>query len=202
MSVSTGFRVGVFGGTFDPVHNGHLAVARQCLVALGLQRVLVIPSSRPPHREPPSASPEQRLAMVVVALAGGGRVVASDVEVARGGFSYTVDTLRQLHAMEPEAELGGSAGADAAVDFAAWHERAVAAGLARFAVFNRTGSEQPAPARLAEFGLPGSTEVLTVESPAVSASAVRERLRQGSDVSSEVPDAVLAYIRAQHLYGA
>jgi nicotinate-nucleotide adenylyltransferase len=196
------FRTGVFGGTFDPIHNGHLAVAEQCAGLLGLTRVLLIPALQPPHRPPAVASAPDRLAMVELAVAGSPVLAATDVEISRPGPSYTVDTLRLLQAAEPAAQLWLMLGADAAREFAGWHERDEVARLARIAVFNRAGVPSLTVEELMWAGIPADTEMLAVDSPPISASSIRQRLADGLDVSSELPEAVLAHIRAQHLYGA
>src|ERR671936_2486269 len=98
-------RVGVLGGTFDPIHLGHVAAARAAMRCARLDELLLVPAGRPPHRPQASASAEDRLAMTRLAAAGDDHVSVSEIEVRRGGRSYTVDTLRQLHALYPDAEL-------------------------------------------------------------------------------------------------
>jgi nicotinate-nucleotide adenylyltransferase len=199
--VSSG-RTGILGGTFDPVHLGHLAVARQSRDHLGLEGVLLMPSSQPPHRPEPAAGAEERLEMVRLATEGLPGLAADDAEVRRGGVSYTVDTLRQLRRERPERELVLLLGSDAAGDFGTWHEAPAIRELAAIAVFNRSGSPALDPGFLAAAGLPSDAAVFEVESPPVSATEIRRRLASGEDVEGMLPASVLGYIRERGLYGA
>lgn len=192
-------RIGVFGGTFDPIHRGHLEVAEACAHRLDLDPVLMIPSSQPSHRPAPRASAADRLAMVELAVQGRKPLLASDIEVRRGGVSYTVDTVRALAEMYPDAELVLLLGRDAAADFHDWHEAAMIGGLARIAVFNRAGSTPPG-AGLEGLELPADALYLEVPSPSVSATSVREALSQDSSGASFLPEVVAAYIREHDLY--
>jgi nicotinate-nucleotide adenylyltransferase len=191
---------GIFGGTFDPIHLGHVAVAEQAADALGLDRVLLVPAARPPHRRPPEASPEDRLAMAQRAAAGHPRLEVSDVEVARPGPSYTVDTVRDLLSHDPGRAWMLLLGWDAAREFGDWHEAPEIVSLVDVAVFNRAGEDAPEPGALAEVGLPLSTRILTVDSPLLSADEIRARLAAGDDVSDAVDPEVLRYIRSHGLY--
>jgi len=186
------------------VHRGHLAVAEACRDALGLATVLLVPSNQPPHREPPVAPAADRLAMVKLGVAGHPRLEASDVEIRRGGVSYTVDTLRQLAAATPASALFLLLGWDAARELGTWREPEAVGDLASVVVFNRAGYGRPPEAgnraQLAGTGLPAGTRVLEVASPDVSATAVRRALATAGDPAAEVPAEVLAYIRAHHLY--
>jgi nicotinate-nucleotide adenylyltransferase len=187
--------VGVLGGTFDPVHNAHLALAHAALATLGLARVLWIPTGAPPYREPPLAPARHRAAMLELALAGEARFASDARELAPGASGYTVDTLAALR-----AELGASAplvllmGADQYLRLDTWHRWRELAALCKIAVFARPGvapaARPEAPARFVPFA----------PSP-ISASDIRARIARGGDVSALVPPAVLDYIRRHHLYG-
>lgn len=191
---------GILGGTFDPVHRGHVAAARQVMDDLGLERVLLVPSFRPPHRDQPSASPEDRLEMVRRAVAGQPGLEVDDVEVRRGGTSYAVDTLRELRRAAPDRELVLLLGHDAASEFGSWHEAGAIGGLARVVVFNRAGA---GPAHgLDGAGLPAGTLGVVVDSPDISATGVRAALARGEDLSHLLPASVLEYIRERGLYSA
>jgi nicotinate-nucleotide adenylyltransferase len=190
---------GVFGGTFDPIHRGHLEVAEACARSLNLDPVLMIPSNRPPHRSEPRASASDRLAMVELAVAGREPLRASDIEVRRGGVSYTVDTIRELAARHPGVELILLLGRDAAVEFPEWHEADAIRALARIAVFNRTGSTVPGVG-LEGLALPSDSLFVEVPSPSVSATSVRQALTQDLGGASFLPDVVAAYIREHDLY--
>mgnify|MGYP003622955031 CR=1 FL=1 len=188
---------GVLGGTFDPVHFGHIAVAMQCREKLELAEVRLIPSFLPPHRDPPLAPAEDRLAMTELAMQGAPGLVVDDVEVRRGGTSYMVDTLRALRA----AGLGPLVlllGYDAAADLGTWDRAEDIPALAQVVVFNRTGTMRG----LLTSPLPGGATVVEVESPEISATDVRDRLAAGLDASAMLAAAVLAYIYERGLYGA
>ena len=190
---------GILGGTFDPIHLGHVAVARQVLADLELERVLLIPSYQPPHRDPPAASPADRLEMARLAVAGLAGLEVDDIEVRREGPSYAVDTLRQLKQADPRRELVLLLGCDAALEFGTWHQAATIGNLARVAVFNRAGADM-GTGELREAGLPAGTLSLVVDSPDVSATQVRARLAGGGDLSDMLPASVLEYIREHRLF--
>jgi nicotinate-nucleotide adenylyltransferase len=141
--VSSARRLGVLGGTFDPIHLGHLTVAREAAGALGLEQVLLMPSRTPPHRPvDPSASVFHRFAMVALAASSDSRLVASDVELNRPGTSYTADTLRALHATGLEGwQIFFLTGADAFAEIATWREYPAVLDLAHFVVCSRAGIE-------------------------------------------------------------
>ena len=193
--------LGVLGGTFDPVHTGHLAVARQCRELLGLDRVLLVPSFQPPHRNPPEAGPQDRLAMTRLAVAGIEGLAVDDLEVLREGVSYAVDTLTDLRRRDPGGEVVLLLGQDAALEFATWHQPAEIGRLARLAVFNRAGSAALSPGGLEAAGLPADATLLEVDSPLVSATEIRRRLAAGEDLEGMLAASVLAYIRERGLYG-
>lgn len=195
-------RIGIVGGTFDPIHEGHLALARAARHCAGLDRVLLIPSAIPPHRAPATAGPAERLEMTRRAAAGAGFEV-SDVEVRRGGTSYTADTLRELAVAYPGAELYLVLGWDAAREIGSWHLPEVVAELARLVVVGRPGLPMPSREDLARAGLNPSRVVLCRDpTPAVSASQLREALARGGSPGGLLPQAVAEYITEHGLYGA
>lgn len=189
---------GILGGTFDPVHRGHVDAARQVMTELGLERVLLIPSFRPPHRDQPWAGPEDRLEMVRRAVAGQPGLEVDDVEVRRKGTSFTVDTLRELRRADPGRELVLLLGHDAAREFGSWHDAGTIGDLARLAVFNRAGAG--ATSGLEGAGLPPGTLHVVVDSPDISATGVRAALARGEDLSHMLPASVLEYIHQRGLY--
>jgi len=196
-------RVGVFGGTFNPPHIGHLACARAALAELGLERLLLVPVAQPPHKEA-EADPgvEHRLAMCSLAAAGDRRVEVSRLEADRGGPSFTVDTLRALHEANPEDELTFVAGGDMAASLPSWREPEEVLRLARFAVAERTGAERDR-VRAAVTGLAGAERLEFFDMPRVdvSSSAVRRALAEGRPVDALITDAVARYIDEHGLYG-
>jgi nicotinate-nucleotide adenylyltransferase len=139
--MTTSPRLGVLGGTFDPIHLGHLSVAVQAADALGLERVLLLPSRTPPHRAAdPSASVYHRFAMAALAARADRRLAASDLELARAGTSYTADTLRALHAAGfGRLQIFFFTGADAFAEIAIWREFPAVLDLAHFVVCSRAG---------------------------------------------------------------
>jgi nicotinate-nucleotide adenylyltransferase len=193
-------QVGVFGGTFDPIHRGHVEVAEECAVKLGLDPVLMIPSNRPPHRDPPLASAEDRLAMVRLAVASHDRLFASDIELRRGGVSYSVDTIRELAAEYPNAALTLLLGWDAAAEFRDWHGAEEIARLARIAVFNRSATPTPSGITLQDMGLPPNAVRLEVDSPPVSSTSVRQMLAHEGSGSGDLPAPVALFINHHNLY--
>jgi nicotinate-nucleotide adenylyltransferase len=194
--------VGILGGTFDPIHHGHLAIAEEAREALGLERVLFVPAASPPHKPgQPVSSPADRLALVRLAVAGNPAFEASDIEVRRGGPSYTVDTLEALRAgglVEPWLILSS----EALALLPEWREPWRVLELARLAVVPRGGFDPLGPAWV-EAAFPGAAaRVRFLPGPLlpISGSVVRRRARVGRSVRYLVPDAVAAYIAQHRLY--
>lgn len=196
--------IGVLGGTFDPPHAGHLALARQALAELQLDEVLLMPAHTPPHKEPEPhrASPRTRLAMCELAAAEVDGVRASALEVQRGGPSYTVDTLERLHEDSPDALLTLIVGADMALTLPAWRRPRRIVQLARLAVAQRDGAGEEQVLRAIEpLGCgPEGVSLLRMAPVAVSSSAVRERVAAGESIDGLVPAAVAAYVAEHGLY--
>ena len=187
-------RLGVFGGTFDPPHLGHLIVASEAHAALGLERLLFVPAAEPPHKQGRVCTPaELRLQMVRAATAGDARFEVSDLELRRSGASYTVDTLRVLRERYAGAELLLLLGADQAREMLTWREPQQIARLARLVVLAREGEAPALPA-----GLPSQPLVTTRID--LSASAVRRRVRAGLPIRYLVPDAVRELVEREKLY--
>jgi nicotinate-nucleotide adenylyltransferase len=191
----------VFGGTFDPVHNGHLAIARQARVAAGAEAVWFVPAALAPLRRPPVASPEERLELLTAAIDGEPSLVVLDVAVRRGGVSYTADTMDALHREHPDLDLAVLIGADAARTIAAWERAEELLGRERFVVVNRTGPPPVTTAELHGLGFsPQRTRLISVESPGISASEVRRRRGRGEALDGLVPEAVAALIESRGMY--
>jgi len=192
-------RLGVFGGTFDPPHRGHLAVATAARSQLGLDRVLLVVANDPwkksPRREITPA--QDRLAMVQALIRGDdGHPVAglevSDAEIRRGGPSYTITTLRELREAHPEAELFLIIGRDLVDDFPSWHQSSQIEALATIVVVDRPGYVTDAKR---------GWKLLVVPPVDVSSSELRDRLREGSDVSQQMTRSVVDEVRSRGLYG-
>lgn len=179
----------MLGGSFDPIHHGHLIVAQALRETLRLDEVRLVPAGTQPFKVGLHQAPAQdRAAMVALAVAGEPGLVADRREVERAGPSYTVTTLRELRAETPQAELLLLVGSDAAAELDAWHEAEALPGLATVTVFHRGG----APA-----GPPGAVAVPAV---AISSTDVRARVRAGRSIRYWVPDQVAAYIATRRLY--
>ncbi len=198
-------RLGILGGTFNPPHLGHLVCAQEARVGLGLDRVLLVPAGTPPHKEvalDPGA--EHRVALCERAAAGDGTLTVSRVEVDRPGASFTIDTLRALHASEPEHELTFIVGGDMAHSFPAWREPEAVLELASLGVAER---EELGRAEISERlgglrGAAGRVRFFDMPRIDISSSSVRARLAAGRPVRYLVPDAVAEYIAAEGLYRA
>lgn len=190
------------GGTFDPIHRGHIEAAEELRDVADLDQVWMMPNAHPPHRTEPLASAAQRMRMVELAVAGHPGLVASRLEVERGGISYTVDTIRELARRFPGQFFEFLLGSDEAVQIGSWHAHADVLGEANFVVFNRPGTTVT-PAQLHELGFePARTRVVHLETPAIAAHEIRDRLAGGGPVDDLLPSRVAAYIHEHHLYGA
>ena len=191
----------LFGGTFDPIHNGHLALAEAAIECARLDRVLLVPSSRPPHRRPARAPVEDRLAMCRLAAAGYPRLEVSELETRRPGPSYTLDTLEELRRERPEDALFLILGWDAARELGTWHRPAEVLRLAEPVIVNRPGLGAPAEPELRAAGLdPARTIVCPQRTPDARATEVRELAARGAWLEAMVPPAVAEYIRKHGLY--
>ena len=205
-------RIGVYGGSFDPVHVGHLVAAECCREQAGLDRVIFVPAAVPPHKRDRSLAPaEDRLAMLRLATGGHDGFAVSTIELDRGGVSWTVDTLAALAAEFPAADLRLILGPDALVDLPTWREPGRILELAPpLAVERETLDDVAALAGDAELArLLGPERVARlvadrVRMPAIGirASGVRERVAAGRSIRYLVPRAVEAYVRAHGLYHA
>jgi nicotinate-nucleotide adenylyltransferase len=209
-------RLGILGGTFDPVHVGHLDAASAAQSALALHEVMFVPSHDPPHRTTdPHATSFHRLALVALAINDAKASTVSDLELLRGGTSYASDTLRVLHAAGwAPAQLFFILGADAFAEIATWHEFPFVLNATNFAVIARPGTTiEAALARTPELlsrTQPASasgdrsdqTGIFLVEAPTrdVSSTLIRRRIAAGQSICDLVPAAVARHIAAHNLY--
>ena len=192
---------GIMGGTFDPVHNGHLAAARQLRDVADLVEVWLMPNAMPPHRSAaPVASADDRLRMVRLAVDSQPGLVPSALEVDRGGISYTIETVRELGRAFPERPFAILLGSDVALQIRSWHDADALLNEARFVIFNRPETTL-APQTLHELGFePSRTRIVHLDTPAIAAHQIRDRLARGAPIDDLVPAAVAEYIRSHHLY--
>ncbi|MFC1657682.1 nicotinate-nucleotide adenylyltransferase [Candidatus Moduliflexota bacterium] len=217
-----GLRIGVYGGTFSPVHTAHLILAEEIRERMALESVLFVPSGVPPHKNTSLPGGEERLAMTRLAVRGNPFFSVLDTEVRRPGHSYTVETLRELRdRFGKGAVLFFLIGMDAFREITTWHEAGALPALAHFVIFPRPGHPVGNPARqvpsswepgppgkkragITPWPVAGGKSIYTVETDTypLSASAIRRRLRRGRSVKYLVPDAVERYIRKNNLYGA
>ena len=197
--------MGIVGGTFDPIHFGHLAAAREAQQALGLDKVLFIPSARPPHRpDSPSASGYHRLEMARRAVADTPGWEVSDLELAREGTSYTYDTLTTIgrEGLSP-LQIFFITGADAFAEIGTWYRYPDVLNLANFVVVDRPGTALASlRERLREDAARPNVILLEADTPDISATDIRNRVARGESLDGLVPPAVSAYIKRNSLYGA
>ena len=197
-------KTALYGGSFDPPHLGHLAVARQVLERLAVDRLVFLPASHSPLKDgTPTATDADRLAMLRLIAAGEPRFAVSDLEIARGGVSYTVDTLREWRRLNPGDEILFIAGMDSLLSLHAWREPLEIARLCTFVTFRRPGLSLPSPSELRL--PPDIAEKLVsqiVEGPLVdvSSSDIRARASRGDALAGLVPRPIASYISAKGLY--
>jgi nicotinate-nucleotide adenylyltransferase len=212
-------RIGLLGGTFDPIHGGHLALAAVARTALGLDEVRIVPSNVPPHRPQPGASVYHRFAMAALAAIGAVHLVVDDIEAQDDTRSYTAVTLRRFHeAGVPASQIFFIAGADAFAEIATWRDYPRVLDYAHFAIVSRAG--QPASSlaallpelaprmrRLAAAGEADAVDVsdpvvflIDADIPAVSSTAIRRRVAGGLTLDGLVPPLVAQHIARHDLY--
>jgi nicotinate-nucleotide adenylyltransferase len=194
--------VGILGGTFDPIHVGHVAAAAAALECAKLDRVVFVPSAQPPHRGAALAPAADRLEMCRLAIAGEPRFEVSDVELKRGGRSYTVDTLHELKRLQPADDLFLILGWDAARLLRTWREPEKVRELASIVIVRRPGMKPPQRADFDAAGLAAGrfTFCGLHTTPDVSGSEVRRAIGRGESVAGKVPEPVERYIAKRHLY--
>lgn len=186
---------GIFGGTFDPPHVGHLIVAQDAALALGLDRILFVPAAAPPHKRAADLTPAAlRLRMLELAVHGDDRFAVDDLELRRPGASFTVDTLRALHARQPGEAWTLLIGIDQYREFDGWREPGVIRDLARIGVLTRAGAGTDAAT---DEGV-ATVEVTRID---ISSTLVRSRVAQGLPIRYMVPQAVEQFIFEHRLYG-
>ena len=187
-------RVGVMGGTFDPIHHGHLVAASEVQQSFDLDEVVFVPTGQPWMKDAVSSA-ERRYEMTVIATASNPRFSVSRVDIERGGPTYTIDTLRDIRAQRPDADLFFITGADAVAQILEWKDIEELWELAHFVAVSRPGH------LLSTRGLPPQ-RVSSLEVPALSISSTdcRQRVGRGFPVWYLVPDGVVQYIAKHHLY--
>jgi len=183
-------RIAILGGTFDPVHNAHLAIARAALAALGAEKILWMPTGAPGYRAPPVVSGAHRIAMLKLALGSESRYAIDDRELRPEASGFTFDTVSALKGESPGVEFVLIMGADQYGKRHSWHRWSELEKLCRVAVVDRPEEKKPQ----------GDFIPIPMAPAAISASDIRARLKRGGDVSAMLPAAVLDYIRTERLY--
>ncbi len=187
-------RIGIMGGTFDPIHHGHLVAASEVAKSFGLDEVVFVPTGQPYQKDGVS-SPEFRYEMTVIATASNPRFRVSRIDIDRPGPTYTIDTLRDMKAKYPNSDLFFISGADAIRQIVAWKDSDQLWDLAHFVAVSRPGHQ------LSVTGLPaGGVSLLQVPALAISSTDCRDRVARGFPVWYLVPDGVVQYISKHNLY--
>nr|WP_321971447.1 nicotinate-nucleotide adenylyltransferase [Paratractidigestivibacter sp.] len=199
------YRLGIMGGTFDPIHHGHLVAAEQAYSDLKLNVVLFMPAGRPAFKQDKEVtSAEDRYAMTLLATADNPHFLASRFEIDREGVTYTADTLRLLREAYPEnVELYFITGADAIAEIVTWHEAATIAANAHLVAATRPGYNlDHAMDAIENSGIDFDVTYLSVPALAISSSYLRERVAEGQGLRYLTPDSVTGYLHKHRLYGA
>ena len=200
-------RLGIFGGTFDPVHFGHLALAEECLAAANLDELWLVPAASPPHKGGKKLSRfDQRKEMLELAIAGNEKFKVEPMEADRPGPSFTIDTLEEIQKRKPNDELFLIIGGDSALEFSTWKDPAKIASLATIIVRIRPGFIMPTEQEfISQLGkeLGVLPKVIFVSGPPyldVSSSLLKERVSNNKSVRYLLPRAVEVYIQQKKLY--
>ena len=199
------YRLGIMGGTFDPIHYGHLVTAEQAREALDLDLVLFMPAGSPAFKQgQPVTSPEDRYAMTVLATAANPSFYPSRFEIDRAGITYTVDTLRALRAWyPPQVKLYFITGADAIIDIVTWHDAGDIAELATLIAATRPGYDiSQARARIERSGIRFDVRYIQIPALAISSTNIRDRVRLGKSARYLTTESVIGYITKNGLYRA
>jgi len=201
--MESAMRLGIFGGAFDPIHNGHLLLTQQCREQCQLDEVWFVPTKIPPHKEAGSLSPDEaRVEMLKLATAGRSDFVVSEIELNREEVSWTVDTLTLLRDQRPEDELFFLIGADSLRDFPSWKEPETIAKLATVVAVNRGETSLDELTAGLKPELSASVRLVTMPGISISATDLRSRVSSGKSIRYLVPRAVEEFILAQKLYNS
>ncbi|MDO5522327.1 MAG: nicotinate-nucleotide adenylyltransferase [bacterium] len=197
-------KIGIMGGTFDPIHLGHLILGEVAYEQLGLEKVYYMPSGKPPHKQDNTITPDiNRCAMVDLAIFDNDKFTLSLLEINRGGFTYTADTLRELHKKHPECEFYFIVGGDSLASLEKWREPEVVLKLCRLVAAVRDEVDQNAVDTQIEY-LNGkyNCDIIKLNTPniEISSSLIREQVRDHKSVKYYVPSLVEEYIKKHKLY--
>jgi nicotinate-nucleotide adenylyltransferase len=181
-------KIGIYGGTFDPIHHGHLILGREVLESLGLEKVIFVPAAVSPLRSAPVASADNRLSMLRAAIQGQDDFVVDDCELKRPPPSYSIDTVLQIREREPNAELFWLIGADNVSSLNKWHRIHELKKLVQFVVLDRAGRGEKQPFPVIQRNID------------ISATDIRNRVASGRSIRYLVPQAVEEIVRRENLY--
>lgn len=186
-------RIGILGGTFNPVHMGHLVLAEQIREHLRLEKIIFVPTYLPPHKKVKALAPAQeRYHMVAKALKSHPFFEASSLELARGGVSYSIETLKQFRNIYPRANLYFIIGSDSLEELSAWKDIEKLSKICKFVVAKRPGHELKK--------MPGNMQVVDIKVKNISSTEIRRRIRAGQSIRRLVPEGVREYILKKNLY--
>lgn len=196
--------IGILGGTFNPIHNGHLLIAEHVLKKYHLSRVDFIPCFQPPHRDQPIASPQDRLEMVKLAIKNHSEFSVNDIEIKREGVSYTINTLQSLHQQFPENNYYFIIGADAFAKLDTWHEWEKIIALVNIVVINRDKKEIKAPQKITDYieknNLKNHIHFCEITPIEISATQIRKDIAAGKEKIDGLPKLVREYILKNNVY--
>lgn len=197
-------RIGIMGGTFDPIHYGHLVAAEEACYQFRLEKVFFIPAGRPPHKTAGEISePCHRLEITRLAVSSNPYFEVSTLEIERGGFSYTIDTVRKIYNLFPGAQIFFITGADAVLEILSWKNVAELLSLCCFIAATRPGYQLGSlESKLPEFSPAQLKRIILMEVPAlaISSSDIRRRIKEGRPIKYLLPEAVHEYILKHGLY--
>ncbi len=188
-------RIGIFGGTFDPIHNGHLIIAQLAAEEVGLEKVIFIPNKIPPHREEPFASPDSRYEMVKLSISDNPLFEISDSELKKGERSYSVETIRELKTIYPDKSIFLIIGEDTYHELSTWKDIGKLSEMVTFLVAPRPGFDKKG-----EVLLFLKAKFLHTPYLEISGSQIRERVRERKSIRYLVPEKVEEYIVSHRLY--
>lgn len=199
----TSKRVGIMGGTFDPIHLGHLVVANEVLNIYNLDKIIFVPAGNPPHKIGMRASSWDRYFMTNLATMSNNKFTVSDLEVKSSDKSYTLNTLKEFHILYPETEFYFITGTDAVIDIPNWHEPRELLKLCKFIAVSRPGiSKENAEFKIDEIrnSLNAHIEILQVPMLQISSTDIRDRFKRGVSAKYLLPESVEQYILKNNLY--
>ncbi|HAF03757.1 MAG TPA: nicotinate (nicotinamide) nucleotide adenylyltransferase [Spartobacteria bacterium] len=184
----TGKKIGIYGGTFDPIHHAHLILARDAREMLGLEKLIFVPAATSPHKDSPAASAEMRLSILRAAIEGETGFAVDDCELRRAPPSYTIDTVEEIQQREAGSEIFYLIGEDNVAALASWHRFERLQNMVRFVVLDRTGAQTNHPYEVVHRKID------------ISATDIRKRIASGRSIRYLVPPAVEEIIRRNNLY--